>query len=255
MKKLTLEQLEQIPWNRKFISGPEVPDEPAIEQIHFLTNIPFMQRDIRYGQFYTWHEIVEMVGEKKTSVLDAACGRGQLCQILKFYGHDVTGIDIDNCFNAEDSIPFIQADLDNDFPFTNEKFDLIINCTALHYLKSSEHFFFESKRVLKSKGRIIFSLPNIESIASRYHFLKTGKLSEYSNAILARRNFLYPDYIFKLLEQSGFEIVKIQGVCPITNLKIRLVDNFLGKWMYQGFKSTDSWKFASSLVIEAKSRN
>ena len=149
MNNLTIEQLNQIPWNKKYVSGPEVPPEPDPEEIPGLLEVLFMKRDSRYLQFYTWHEIIKLVGVTPLKVLDAACGRGQICQALKFYDHNITGADIDNCFCANADIPFVQANLDLDFPFADEKFDVVINSTALLYLKTSEHFFNETKRILK----------------------------------------------------------------------------------------------------------
>ena len=107
MKDLTDQQLELIPWNRKFAIGPDVPSEPSIVEIPILLSIPFLHRDIKFSLFYTWSEIVKMVGEGTYSVLDTGCGRGQLCQILKFHGHAITGSDIDNIFCADKNIPFV----------------------------------------------------------------------------------------------------------------------------------------------------
>jgi SAM-dependent methyltransferase len=251
VNKLTAEQLGKIPWNKKFITGANVPPEPEIEDIPSLLNIPFLKRDSKYGQFYTWYEIVKMVGEAPLSVLDAACGRGQICQILKFYGHEITGADIDNCFSADEDIPFLEVDLDQDFLFVDKSFDVVINSTALLYLKSSEHFFNETKRILKPNGRIIFSITNIENIGSRYYFFKTGKFGDYSNAILSRKNFLYPDYIFKLLDSLGFKVNSIVPTVPIINYKLKIIDLFFGKILFTEFKNHEKWKYSSSLIIEA----
>ena len=251
MDHLSIEQLKQIPWNKKYVSGSDVPPEPESEEVPGLLKIPFMKRDSCYLQFYTWHEIIKLVGIKPLKVLDAACGRGQICQILKFYDHDITGADIEDCFSADADIPFMQANLDLDFPFADKSFDVVINSTALLYLKSSEHFFIETKRILKPAGRIIFSITNIGNIGFRYYFLKTGEFSDYSNDILSRKNFLYPDYIFKLLDSLGFKVNTIVPTAPIVNFKLKIVDFFLGKILFSGSKNNRKWKYSNSLIIEA----
>jgi SAM-dependent methyltransferase len=250
MKTLTRDQLESIPWNKKYVTGPDVPPEPDIEDIPQLIEVPFIQRDSKFILFYIWLEIVRLVGtQKPLKILDAACGRGQIVQILKFYGHEVTGTDISDCFCAEKSIPFVQADLDNDFPFPDNSFDVVINSTALHYLKSSEHFFSESKRVLKPNGRIIFSMSNISNIGGRYYFFKTGKITEYSSSILTRKNFLYPDYIFELIKSLGFTVENISGNVPILNFKMSFFDLLFGKLL---FKTSDPvTKYSNAFIISA----
>lgn len=250
MDKLSLEQLKQIPWNKKYISGPEVPPEPDPEEIPVLIEIPFIKRSSEYLLFYTWLEIIRLVGnEKKMKILDAACGRGQICQVLYFYGHDVTGADISSDFCADKNINFIQCDLNKTFPFETSFFDVVINSTALHCLNLSEHFFSETKRILKTYGRVIFSMPNISSLPSRYYFFKTGKFSEYSSAVLSRKNFLYPDYIYELLIKMGFRINTIKGVLPIINYKIKLFNFIFGRWMFGN--TSDELKYSPVVIIEA----
>lgn len=251
MDKLSLEQLKQIPWINKYITGPDIPCEPAPEDIPIIINIPFLKRDSKFGLFYTWLEIIRLVGyERPMKILDAACGRGQICQILHYYGHDVTGSDIENHFCADNDIQFVQADLDKSFPFPDNNFDIVINSTALHYLKSSEHFFCETKRILKNGGNVIFSIPNITSLGGRYYFLKTGKISEFSSAILDRKNFIYPDYVFELLKRLNFDIIEITGTVPIINLKIKFFDLIFGKFIFN-LKNPIN-KYSSILVINAK---
>lgn len=250
MDNLSIEQLKIIPWNRKYISGEDVPPEPLPEEIPDLIKIPFIQRDKRYCLFYIWLEIIRMIDNQKSlKILDAACGRGQICQVLHFYGHDVIGADINNYFCGDDNIKFIQADLDKRFPFEDDTFDIVINSTALHYLQSSPHFFNETKRILKNNGKVIFSIPNISNLGSRYYFFKTGKISEFSSAILERKNFTYPDYIFELLKSLNFEVEKISGNVPIINFKIKIVDLIFGKVLF-GDNNIIS-KFANTLIIKA----
>ncbi len=196
-------------------------------------------------------EVIRSINNaKRLKILDAACGRSQICQVLNYYGHDAIGIDINNYFSADKSIKFIQSDLNTSFPFTNNSFDIVINSTALHYLKSSEHFFKETKRVLKHGGKIIFSRPNISSLANRYNFIKTGKIIEFSSALLERKNFPYPDYIFELLQYLGFSVESIMGNYPVFSTKMKLFDMVFGKFIFN--TSDPIIKFSNSLIISAK---
>lgn len=252
MDNLSIEQLRNIPWNNKYVSGINIPPEPQPEEIPQLIKLPFIKRDPKYKLFYIWLEIIRAVNnERKLKIFDAACGRGQICQVLHYYGHEVVGADIVNYFCADPKIEFIEADLDNKFPFEDNSFDVVIISTSLICLKSSSHFFSEARRILKDNGYVIFSIPNISSLGARYYFLKTGKFSEFSTAPLERKNFTYPDYIFELLKSMNFKLEKISGDVPVINFKIRLVDFVFGKILFGNCNDRVS-KFAETLIVKAQ---
>ena len=254
MDSLSLEQLKSIPWNCKYLPEGSYPPEPPVELIKEYCKTPFPKRNPEYSLFYTWFEIIKLVDDKSPkNILDAACGRGQISQTLYLKGNDVSACDVEDYFGADKNIKFSIADLNKTFPYNDNEFDYIINSTSLHYLNNSEHFFSECSRVLKKSGYIVFSIPNIQTIGSRLYFLKTGKFSEYSSAVLKRRNFLYPDYIFELLGNLNFSIEDIQGVVPVISLKIKIADLFLNKYF---FKEKNLYKkYSSILVIKAKKVN
>ena len=55
MNSLSIEQLKTIPWIKNYLSGNNIPQEPPLEDIHFLSNIPFKKRDRKYPLFYIWY--------------------------------------------------------------------------------------------------------------------------------------------------------------------------------------------------------
>ncbi|MDD5362904.1 MAG: class I SAM-dependent methyltransferase [Ignavibacteria bacterium] len=247
---MTLEQIKSIPWNSKYLDAGEVPFEPKPEDVKNLLEIPFMKRDKNLVLFYCWNEIIDMITGSDCRVLDTACGRGQVAQVLHYYGHEVSACDIDNIFNADSGIKFIKSDLNDRFPYEDNIFDYVINCTALHYLKDTEHYFKECRRVLKHNGDVVFTIPNIESLGNRLYFLKTGILSEYSSAVLSRRNFIYPAYLYALLEELNFKVTDVKGVVPIATKKIKTVNLILGKTLF-GDKN-EYIKYSPILVIKAR---
>ncbi|MCE1166119.1 MAG: hypothetical protein LWX07_12040, partial [Bacteroidetes bacterium] len=97
----------------------------------------------------------------------------------------------------------------------------------------------------------VFSIPNIESYGNRLYFLKRGKIPEYSSAVLSRKNFIYPDYLFALLEELHFRVTDIRGVVPVKSGKISLVNFFLGNKIFN--EKNDYIKYSPILVIKAKS--
>lgn len=250
MRRLTTEQIESIPWNSKYVKGEGVPREPLSSEVKSLLEIPFVKRNSEYALFYCWNEIIEMIPESKSKILDTACGRGQIAQVLHYYGHEMHACDKEEIFGGSNEIIFRKTDLNERFPYDDSVFDYVLNSTALHYLKDIEHYFTESKRILKPGGYAVFSIPNIGSYSNRFNFLKTGRIPEYSSSILNRRSFIYPDYLFKLLESMNFTVEEIRGVVPNISIKIRLIDFFFGR-IICGDKS-DYEKYSPILVIKVK---
>jgi len=250
MDTLSIEQLEQIPWNTRYVVGPEVPPEPPINEIRKLVNIPFMKRKKKYPLFYSWSETIKCVGKKPCKVLDAACGRGIISQILFFKGHDVFACDIENYFIADNHIDFRRVDLNSSLPYADNYFDVVINCEGLQYLKHSSIFIEEAARVLKNKGNLILSIPNIHSIASRYNFFKTGQLSGYNVHVLSRQNITYLPYLSELLTVYNFRIIDIKGNIPQFGPKLKILDYFLGRFLFGD--ENEVIRFSHSLIINAE---
>jgi SAM-dependent methyltransferase len=250
MRKLTLEQIKSIPWNSKYLNAADVPFEPKAEDVKNLLEVPFMKRSQALILFYCWNEVIDMITGDNCNILDTACGRGQIAQVLHYYGHEVCACDIEDNFNADTEIKFIKSDLNESFPYEDNIFDYVINCTALHYLKDTEHYFRECRRVLKHNGNVVFTIPNIESLGNRLYFLKTGILSEYSSAVLSRRNFIYPAYLYALLEELNFKVTDIKGVIPVATKKIKMVNFIFGKKFF-GNKNYYI-KYSPILVIKAR---
>lgn len=248
----SIDELNTIPWNQKYLREGEFPPEPKVSEMNHIAKIPFIKRDKQYSLFYTWYEIYQMAnshGIKKT-ILDSACGRGQISQMLFLSGHNVFSCDIDNCFGGDVSINFKIANLNEAFPYEDNSFETVINSTALHYLRSSENYFTECKRVLKNNGELVFSIPNISNYAERINFLRKGIFSEYGEGYLQRKNFLYPPYIFTLLKYLNFKIIEIRGVVAIINTKIKIF-NMIAPF-FSSIKNDDIFKYSNVLVIKAK---
>jgi SAM-dependent methyltransferase len=248
MENLTIEQLREIPWNNKYISGPEVPPEPKIEEIKTLLNIPFNKRNKKYALFYSWGEIIKYIGNKSCRVLDAACGRGQISQILAMKGFDVSACDIEDNFCADrQKSKFKIINLNSRTPYPDNFFDKIINCEGVEYLPNSEMFIKECNRLLHNHGELILSVPNIHSFPSIYSFFRKGTLQSYGDDILSRRNIIYLPYFIELLRSYDFDLIQIRGNVPLTSLKIKIFSILTSR--FSSFHSTEYLKFAHSLIL------
>lgn len=251
MDTLTITQLEQVPWNTRYVTGAGVPLEPPVHRIKELIRVPFLKRSRAYPLFYSWVEVIKGVGDKPCRVLDSACGRGIVSQILFLKGHDVYACDIEkDFFCASSGIKFQPVDLNREFPYPNDYFDVVINCEGLECLEGSAHFLRESARVLRDQGRVILSIPNIQSVVGRFNFFKSGLLVSYDTALLDRRNILYLPFLKELLPKFGFRIIDIRGNVPQLTAKSRIFNAVFGDFL-KGLEN-QFIRFSHALIITAQ---
>jgi len=229
---------------------------PSVSDVKKLINIAFVNRDQRYANFYAWHEVLKSVRGRNRKVLDTACGRGEVAQILASKGHTVFACDIDDAFMADrGKIDFRNIDLDKRLPYDDNRFDSVINCEALQYLNCPRSFIRETARVLRSGGNLILSVPNIHSIRGRYTFFKTAKLVFYDSEESTAHNaptIIYLPYLLQLLEASGFRVVEIKGTVPVTCFKLRVINTMLGSLISDIDRKDLTVRFSHSLVINAE---
>jgi ubiquinone/menaquinone biosynthesis C-methylase UbiE len=102
-------------------------------------------------------------------VLDLACGEGYNTRIIAKKGARVTGVDFSTKMielarleekNEKLDIDYYVSDAANLRAFPNNHFDLVTCFMALQDIESYEKAVREVARVLKSKGRFIFSIPH-----------------------------------------------------------------------------------------------
>lgn len=110
------------------------------------------------------------------SVLDMAAGSGAMSLRLRDMGYFVTATDIvvDN-FKLHESIPFIVANLNDLFSQKyQQKFDAIVAVEIIEHLENPRNFIRECANLLKPKGRLILTTPNIDSPTSKALFARSG---------------------------------------------------------------------------------
>ena len=110
----------------------------------------------------------------------------------------------------------VVADLDKpgwDDAFVDTKYDYVIIADVLEHLLHGERVLAESRRLLKTEGRCILSLPNI-SHASVIGALIKGRFNYSDEGLLDRTHlrFYTRDSIQKLLRASGYHAERIETV-------------------------------------------
>lgn len=103
---------------------------------------------------------------KEKDVLEVACGSGQGLGMLYDESRSLTAGDYSSAVLQtaidyyQNRIPLEVFDA-QDMPFSDKKFDVIIIFEAIYYLPNFADFLLECRRVLKSGGTILISMPNV----------------------------------------------------------------------------------------------
>ena len=130
-------------------------------------------RGLRIHALYGLHEFVGALAERTfaagSNVLDLAAGSGALCLRLKDSGFNPTACDlVDENFRLHDSVPFVAANLNQDFPaeFAG-RFEGIVATEIVEHLENPRHFLRQCFSALKPGGQLILTTPNVDSALSR----------------------------------------------------------------------------------------
>lgn len=173
------------------------------------------------------HEKVFDLIDKDTNktIVDVPSGRGAFVLRLKDAGFKkVIALDIENILEIEHD-NFIQGDMTKKIPLDSDSCDTVVCIDGIEHISKQVDFVSEVNRVLKTKGEIIISTPNISSIRSRWKWLMTGHhhkcnspLDENNPTPLHHISMIsYPEMRY-LLHTNGFRInaVTTNRIKPIS---------------------------------------
>lgn len=140
----------------------------------------------------------------KMSILDAGCGTGFCGEFLKkyarfkgLYGVDISEKMIKKAASKKVYDKLIKADLEKFFDENKKKFDLIVSADVFTYLGDLKKIIEGCFKSLSKNGRILFTVSENDIDDSDYYLHPSGRFLHHQK------------YIEKLLQNSGFEIIKI----------------------------------------------
>jgi len=119
----------------------------ALEKIKSSVGGKFLNRDLYVDLYWNrLHKEIPELLDKKLKVLDVGCGNGVVLEILRWYGHDVIGMDYTNGYDKGDWLykPLIESQGlkcinhsggDIPYPFKDKEFDILICYGAISFFK------------------------------------------------------------------------------------------------------------------------
>lgn len=118
----------------------------------------------------------------KVKILEIGCAPLLLTTVLKNAGYAVTGIEIEPDRFKEvierDNLDIVRHDVDGEapFPFQRETFNAVIFNEIFEHLRGDKIYILkEIMRILKNKGTLFLSTPNLKSIQGIKNYIFHGK--------------------------------------------------------------------------------
>lgn len=143
----------------------------------------------------------------KNKILDIGCGRGEFLYYLKEKGWECYGVEKQKSgvlYGRENfKLNIFEGDLLN-INFSAQNFDIITLWHVIEHLYYPNETLKEINRILKPKGILIMSLPNIDSFQT-----KISKDKSYHLDVPRHLFFFSPQTIKMMLEKTGFKIFYI----------------------------------------------
>ncbi len=192
----------------------------------------------RYYRMCTQSAVSAAPGKR---CLDVGCGMGTQSLLLAASGaHQVIGLDINPVYiklsheRAErwgaDNITFVEDSITEYAP--DELFDVIYVQEALHHIVPHELFFKQTRKLLKTNGKLIISEPNGGNPIIKWRLKKngwnTGKLRPIGNGFYLTDEMYVPSQqVTEPLKANGFDIESLKRMRLFPNIKIPAVDKVL----------------------------
>ncbi len=107
-------------------------------------------------------------------LLDAPAGTGVISQKLRDAGFEVWAADINPQLFCVQGIHCERANLNQNLPFESEFFDFVLCSNGIEHLEDPFQFIRECYRILKERGKILITTPNLLSLKSRLANLLVG---------------------------------------------------------------------------------
>jgi 2-polyprenyl-3-methyl-5-hydroxy-6-metoxy-1,4-benzoquinol methylase len=161
--------------------------------------------------------LVSLIDNKK-KVLDVGCNTGKLGEYLRFikecqvFGVDISAEAIHQAKNRLDRAEMMDIERD-DFPFEEERFDVIIFGDILEHLIFPVQTLTKFKKYLKKDGKIIASIPNVANILIRLKLL-IGKWEYQELGILDNSHLRFFTFhsMKQMFDQALLRVIKYDWI-------------------------------------------
>ncbi len=168
------------------------------------------------GDCVRFERMLNLVG-RNNKVLDIGCHDGTIGSLLIKNNNEVFGIEANDVMSAiarKKGLKVIVQDIDAGISFKNGFFDIVVAGEIIEHIVNTDYFIDEIKRVLKPKGSLVLSTPNVASLGRRIYLL-IGKNPCFEasygyppSAYAGHVRFFTKGLLLSYLEYKGFKITR-----------------------------------------------
>jgi len=146
---------------------------------------------------------------KWKKIVDLGCGEGVIVEKFKNKGYNILGIDSN--YKSENVLNKSITETG----FADNSFDTALCLDVLEHIsfEEQEKALDEIRRIVKYGGVVVFSLPNMAHLASRFSFFFLGKPIRTAEIKRHKGERTIAEYL-KLIKEKKFAIIKRIGLFP-----------------------------------------
>ena len=181
-------------------------------------------------------------------ILEGGCGLGHWVKFLRSQNYDIVGIEnvketVLRAKEIEPSLPVYPGDVTN-LDFTENAFDAYLSLGVIeHFEEGPQKALEEAKRILKTGGRLLVSVPYMNVSKKVWQFMESfpGNRTQVDG----RRFYQYvfqKNELRKYLWESGFKVIALYEYAADTGLQNRIPLFGKIKEMTKAYKSESSIK-------------
>jgi 2-polyprenyl-3-methyl-5-hydroxy-6-metoxy-1,4-benzoquinol methylase len=164
----------------------------------------------QYGRLLSFVETVS----PDARILDAGCGAGPALRFLKHrgfipYGSDLIEYPLQQARKIIPDARLTQCDSDKALPYRNESFDIILMSEVIEHVSSPEFTLRECLRVLRNKGAVALTTPNLWDVR-RVYYPALGKVWS-GDADATHQTLFNPQTLREVMVRAGFRNVRVRA--------------------------------------------
>jgi 2-polyprenyl-3-methyl-5-hydroxy-6-metoxy-1,4-benzoquinol methylase len=207
-------------------------------------------KNSEFNQYYfgnSRQEIFPFLPENFKTIIDVGCGYGYFLQYVKGRKPHVESWGIEY---VEDVAKTLEGKLDhliigsiedNYENLPNAYFDVICFNDVLEHLLDPDRVLQAVKSKLSFDGVIVGSIPNVRYFKNLYNLLVRKDWKYEDSGILDRTHlkFFTQKSILRMFRESGYDVVSIQGIFELKDLKYKLFNcmtfGFFGDSLFERY--------------------